>query len=198
MDAQPVAPPATNYEAAPGHMPQMDRDRLTAALGTLTLLDARAAERYRGETEPVDPVAGHIPTALSAPLTDNLEPDQRFKSPELLAEQLAALGGGGDEVVVSYCGSGVTACHNILAMARWDRTPAVGQFGEPPRTSPGTCATRLTCARHRGADDADAPNNGFQPSPIGTRVPSVPTLCRIAPRYQSSQALATPFNAVSL
>ena len=116
MDAAPVTPPRTSYEGAPGHMPWIDRDQLTAALGTVTLLDARAGERYRGETEPVDPVAGHIPTALSAPLTDNLEPDEGFKSPESLEERFASLGGTGDEVVVSYCGSGVTACHNILAM----------------------------------------------------------------------------------
>ncbi len=115
MDSMPVAPPATGYAAPPDHMPRMDREELTAALGTVTLLDARAAERYRGEAEPIDPVAGHIPTAHSAPLTANLEADDRFKSPELLAARFAELVGDG-RAVVSYCGSGVTACHNILAM----------------------------------------------------------------------------------
>ena len=116
MDAAPVQPPPSVYDATPGHMPQIDRNGLTSALGNVRLLDARAAERYRGETEPVDPVAGHIPTALSAPLTDNLETDQRFKPAKVLAAQFARLGAAGDELVVTYCGSGVTACGNILAM----------------------------------------------------------------------------------
>jgi thiosulfate/3-mercaptopyruvate sulfurtransferase len=116
MDTASVLPRPTTYEATPGHMPQMDRDGITVALGNVKLLDARAGERYRGETEPVDPVAGHIPTALSAPQTDNLEADERFKSPEVLATQFARLGAAGDELVVTYCGSGVTACSNILAM----------------------------------------------------------------------------------
>lgn len=116
MDSVPVEPMATTYEANPGRMPRIDRDQLSMALGSVTLLDARAGERYRGETEPIDPVAGHIPTALSSPLTDNLEEDERFKTPDLLAARFVELGADRTERVVSYCGSGVTACHNILAM----------------------------------------------------------------------------------
>lgn len=83
-------------------------------LDGVPILDARASERYRGEKEPVDPKAGHIPGALSAPWTDNLGPDGRFKSPVKLRERFAALGAENDAVV--YCGSGVNATHHLLAM----------------------------------------------------------------------------------
>jgi thiosulfate/3-mercaptopyruvate sulfurtransferase len=76
------------------------------------LVDARAPERYRGEVEPIDAVPGHIPTAISLPTAGNLGPDGRFLAPEVLRARFEALG---DEVV-SYCGSGVNACHNALAM----------------------------------------------------------------------------------
>ncbi|MDH3500827.1 MAG: rhodanese-like domain-containing protein, partial [Acidimicrobiia bacterium] len=70
----------------------------------------------RGDEEPIDPAAGHIPTAVNAPFTENLAGDGTFKSPEELARRFEALGvGNGVEVVVS-CGSGVTACHDILAL----------------------------------------------------------------------------------
>jgi thiosulfate/3-mercaptopyruvate sulfurtransferase len=81
------------------------------------LLDARAGERYRGEAEPVDPRAGHIPGARSAPYAGNLTagPTPVFRSPEELRERYTALGADGAEPVV-YCGSGVTACHDLLAL----------------------------------------------------------------------------------
>ncbi|MDF2181578.1 sulfurtransferase [Neptuniibacter sp. CAU 1671] len=80
------------------------------------LIDARAAERFRGEVEPIDPVAGHIPGALNRPLTDNLT-QGRFKSATQLREEwLALLGDIQPEQVVHMCGSGVTACHNLLSM----------------------------------------------------------------------------------
>jgi thiosulfate/3-mercaptopyruvate sulfurtransferase len=79
------------------------------------VLDARAGPRYRGEVEPIDPVAGHIPTALNAPTDGNLGPDGRFLSTEALRDRFAALGAGGGDVVTS-CGSGVSACHLSLAM----------------------------------------------------------------------------------
>lgn len=81
------------------------------------LLDARAAPRYRGEVEPVDPVAGHVPGALSRPFTDNLQADGRFKSPAQLRQEFrAVIGDHAPDHVVHMCGSGVTACHNLLAM----------------------------------------------------------------------------------
>ena len=84
---------------------------------TLLLLDARAPERFRGEVEPIDPVAGHIPGARNRPYTQNLNADGTFKHPAFLrAEFEAVLDGVSHDAVVHQCGSGVTACHNILAM----------------------------------------------------------------------------------
>ena len=84
----------------------------------LLVIDARAAERYRGDVEPVDPVAGHIPGARNRPYNRNLAPDGRFKTPEeLRAEFAALLRGTPPATVVHQCGSGITACHNALAMA---------------------------------------------------------------------------------
>jgi thiosulfate/3-mercaptopyruvate sulfurtransferase len=94
----------------------IDRPTLKARLGSVVLLDARAPERYRGEVEPVDPAAGHIPTATSAPSGQALAPDGRFRSPTELRELYAGLGCEDAPEVVSYCGSGVTACHTALAM----------------------------------------------------------------------------------
>jgi thiosulfate/3-mercaptopyruvate sulfurtransferase len=81
------------------------------------VLDVRAAERYRGETEPLDPVAGHIPGADNLFFEDNLGPDGRFLSADALREKYRALLGGRapDHLIVS-CGSGVTACHTLLAL----------------------------------------------------------------------------------
>ena len=84
-------------------------------LRDVPVVDARAGERYRGEKEPIDPKAGHIPGALSAPFTDNLAPDGRFKSSAELRERYTAMGAG--EGAVFYCGSGVNAAHHLLAMA---------------------------------------------------------------------------------
>lgn len=82
-----------------------------------TIIDARAAPRYRGEVEPLDPVAGHIPGALNRPFTDNFTPDGHFKSAALLrAEFEALLAGRAPASVVHHCGSGVTANPNVLAM----------------------------------------------------------------------------------
>lgn len=81
------------------------------------VIDARAPERYRGDTEPIDARAGHIPGAVNAPVTGNLTDDGRFRSPAELRERFAALGVTDAADVVAYCGSGVTACHNLVAMA---------------------------------------------------------------------------------
>jgi thiosulfate/3-mercaptopyruvate sulfurtransferase len=93
----------------------IDRQGLADRLGTLTLLDVRAPERYRGEVEPVDPVAGHIPGAFNAPTGGNTGPDGRFLTPEELRERYRSLGAGDRPVVVS-CGSGVNATQAALAM----------------------------------------------------------------------------------
>lgn len=88
-------------------------EELLAQLGDITLLDARAADRYRGHNETLDPVAGHIPTARSVPFADNLDEHGRFRSPSQLAELYAFVA---DDDVVAYCGSGVTACHTLVAL----------------------------------------------------------------------------------
>ncbi|WP_439608444.1 sulfurtransferase [Hydrogenophaga sp.] len=95
------------------------RDEIAGALGRpgLTLVDARAAARFRGETEPLDPVAGHIPGALNRPFTENVTPDGRFKPADQLRAEFARLLAGHDPAgVVHHCGSGVSAIPNLLAM----------------------------------------------------------------------------------
>jgi thiosulfate/3-mercaptopyruvate sulfurtransferase len=88
---------------------------LAAAPGRYLLLDARAPARYRGEVEPIDPVAGHIPGARSLPFEDSLDSTPSFRSPAALRASFAVVAGS-DAPAVAYCGSGVTACHLILAM----------------------------------------------------------------------------------
>ena len=98
---------------------EVDTEAVLAAMGRgdRLLLDARTPERFRGEVEPVDPVAGHIPGAVNRPLQRNLRPDGRFKPAEVLREEyLALLAGRTPAAVIHHCGSGVTACHNLLAM----------------------------------------------------------------------------------
>ncbi|MHC3003998.1 sulfurtransferase [Gordonia sp. GN26] len=89
------------------------------AVGTATLLDARAGERYRGDVEPVDPRAGHIPEARSAPTADNIDEAGRFRSEEDLRRRFTDLGviPGSESDVVVYCGSGINAAHEIAALA---------------------------------------------------------------------------------
>ncbi|MEO8537240.1 MAG: sulfurtransferase [Betaproteobacteria bacterium] len=83
----------------------------------LLLLDARAAERYRGDVEPLDPIAGHIPGAINRPYTRNVAADGTFRSPRELREEFEAmLHGRAPDDLVHYCGSGISACHNLLAM----------------------------------------------------------------------------------
>ncbi len=107
-------------EPAPGDFalrPPLTRIREAAELPdpAIQLLDAREGERFRGEAEPIDPVAGHIPGAISAPFAGNLT-DGRFLSPAALAARFADLGLDPGTDTVCYCGSGVTAAHNIMAL----------------------------------------------------------------------------------
>jgi thiosulfate/3-mercaptopyruvate sulfurtransferase len=115
---RPAAVRAEPYPAADTSMPTIDAATLLARLGRVRLLDARARERFRGEVEPLDAAAGHIPGARNRCFKDNLQPDGRFKSAEQLRAELAPLIAGHDAgTVVQQCGSGVTACHNLLALA---------------------------------------------------------------------------------
>jgi thiosulfate/3-mercaptopyruvate sulfurtransferase len=94
----------------------IDGAALAGRLGSVVLLDARGGPRYRGEIEPIDAVPGHIPTARHAPTDSNLRPDGSFLTAAELGERYAALGAGGGDPVVVSCGSGVSACHDALAM----------------------------------------------------------------------------------
>ncbi|MCX5043619.1 sulfurtransferase [Aldersonia sp. NBC_00410] len=98
-----------------GGLPVIDGDAAAAWPTRGVLLDARAAERFRGELEPVDPRAGHIPGARSAPTTANLAEDGRFRSTEELRTRFSEL--AADRPVAVYCGSGVTAAHQVAALA---------------------------------------------------------------------------------
>jgi thiosulfate/3-mercaptopyruvate sulfurtransferase len=94
-------------------MPVVEADTV---LAVDVLVDARAPERFAGETEPVDPVAGHIPGAVNVPTTENLDERGRFRSPARLREAYARVGADTSDSVAAYCGSGVTAAHDVLAM----------------------------------------------------------------------------------
>jgi thiosulfate/3-mercaptopyruvate sulfurtransferase len=142
---------AGDFTAVPGHLPVLDAAGAAALARSGVLLDARAGDRYRGETEPIDPVAGHIPGALSAPTVGNVGADGRFLPPAELRQRFAGLGvslvpapgapgpepsppgtaanpsdaaanpsdaaASGPAAVGAYCGSGVTAAHEVLALA---------------------------------------------------------------------------------
>ncbi|GAA2078883.1 sulfurtransferase [Aeromicrobium tamlense] len=101
----------------PGSVPVLGLSDVADFASSGVLLDARAAERYRGETEPIDPKAGHVPGAVSAPTGDNLADDGRFLPAAELRERFEALGVREGEPVAAYCGSGVTAAHEIAALA---------------------------------------------------------------------------------
>ncbi len=117
-DEQPV-PRTGSLSRRESLVTQVDTQSIVVALGTgrQLLADARSPERYRGEIEPLDPVAGHIPGAVNRPIQQNLRPDGRFKPTGMLREEFLALLAGRDpQAVVHHCGSGIAACHNLLAM----------------------------------------------------------------------------------
>lgn len=107
-------------QLSPGHLPVADIDATArAAAGSDTVvLDARAPERYRGEIEPVDRRAGHIPGAVSAPTAANVDDTGRFRSADQLRRRFADIGVTPGSTVVVYCGSGVTAAHEVAALAQ--------------------------------------------------------------------------------
>ncbi|TKC92191.1 sulfurtransferase [Trinickia terrae] len=119
LDAQAPAKAAGNFKAAAPLVATVDVQAVLRNLSThdRVVIDARAADRYRGENETIDPVGGHIPGALNRFFRDNLTADGRFKPAHTLREDFSAvLNGKLPEQAILQCGSGVTACHNALAM----------------------------------------------------------------------------------
>jgi thiosulfate/3-mercaptopyruvate sulfurtransferase len=105
-----------NVSLGKGRMPTITEQEAAAWNGGRVLLDARAGERYRGEVEPIDPRAGHIPGAISAPTTANVDADGKFLPAEELRRRFTGLGVDENAKVAVYCGSGVTAAHEIAAL----------------------------------------------------------------------------------
>ena len=148
VETRVIAPPPASFVARLRAGFVLGKAEMLAAPRGRLVLDARAPERYRGEAEPVDPRAGHIPGAKNAPSTANLtgDPIPLFLSAAALRERYLALGAEQAEVVV-YCGSGVTACHDLLALHRaglsgrlyagswseWSADPSL-----PTETGPGS------------------------------------------------------------
>lgn len=114
--AEPSRPAEGSVTVRPGSMPVVDADGAAELGRSGVLIDARAAARYRGETEPIDPVAGHIPGAHNVPVTEFAGPDGQWLAPEELAERFAGLAVADAADVGAYCGSGVTAAALVLAV----------------------------------------------------------------------------------
>jgi thiosulfate/3-mercaptopyruvate sulfurtransferase len=111
-------PAAGDLAATPGGRPMLDAAAAAGLARHGVLLDARTLVRYRGEQEPIDPVAGHVPGAVSAPTTDAMDAQRgTFLPPAALRERFAALGATPGTEIGAYCGSGVTAAHTVLALA---------------------------------------------------------------------------------
>ncbi|MCW2750172.1 MAG: sulfurtransferase [Aeromicrobium sp.] len=115
LETDDVVPESGDVTLRTGNLPTIDMDGAASFEGVL--LDARAGERYRGEVEPIDPKAGHIRGAVSAPTTDNLDGDGRFRTPGELRHRFEQLGVRDGVDVAAYCGSGVTAAHEIAALS---------------------------------------------------------------------------------
>lgn len=111
------APRPGDVTVRPGELPVLDAGAAARlAAGDGVLLDVRTAPRYRGETEPIDPVAGHVPGAANLPAAEYVGPDGRFPAADALRDRFAAAGVGADRPVGAYCGSGVTAAQAVLAL----------------------------------------------------------------------------------
>jgi len=112
--------PASQYQCGLAGVALVNADDVQAKIGSTNtaIVDARATPRYRGEVEPLDPVAGHIPSALNRPFTSNMNPDGTFKPANILRAEFESLLAGRDAAqTIHHCGSGVSAVPNILAMA---------------------------------------------------------------------------------
>ncbi|GIG27046.1 sulfurtransferase [Cellulomonas denverensis] len=125
LDQAEVHPPLGDVVLSSGHLPALDADGAAEWAEQGLLLDARAPERFRGEVEPWDPRAGHIPGAVNAPTGQNLGADGTFLPPDALTARFAALGAPAGGQVAVYCGSGVSAAHQAAALTMAGYTPVL-------------------------------------------------------------------------
>jgi thiosulfate/3-mercaptopyruvate sulfurtransferase len=133
VSAAPADQPAGDFTVRPGALPVLDAEGAAEMARKGVLLDVRAGARYRGETEPIDPVAGHIPGAVNLPTTEHVDDQGRLRAADQLRDTFASAGVRQDVPVGAYCGSGVTAAHTVLALHRAGRTDAalyVGSWSE--------------------------------------------------------------------
>jgi thiosulfate/3-mercaptopyruvate sulfurtransferase len=114
-----------DFTAVAGHMPLLDAAGAARVASSGVLIDARAGERFRGEVEPVDPVAGHIPGAVNLPTSANVDEAGRFLAVPLLDTRLRGVQLDAEAPIGVYCGSGVTAAHEVLALALTGRDAAL-------------------------------------------------------------------------
>jgi len=116
VSTEPCVPEPGDWHGIPGHLPVVEADGVLDLVRDGVLIDVRAAQRFRGELEPIDPVAGHVPGAVNAPLTDNTDEVGRFLPDDVLRHRFESLGVRDDVPVAAYCGSGVTATQTLLAL----------------------------------------------------------------------------------
>jgi thiosulfate/3-mercaptopyruvate sulfurtransferase len=116
VSTDPVAQEPGDWVGSPGRLPVVQADGVPALVRDGLLIDVRAAERFRGEQEPIDPVAGHVPGAVNAPLTGNTDEGGLFLPDDDLRRRFEALGVSDGRPVAAYCGSGVTATQTLLAL----------------------------------------------------------------------------------
>lgn len=120
-----AAPGDGDFAVEFGHLPRLSLEEVASFAREHTLFDIRTPDRYRGEHEPVDPRAGHVPGAVSAPTGANLNDQGLFRSPAELRARFEALGAAPDAPVAAYCGSGVTATHTVFALTQAGFSPAL-------------------------------------------------------------------------
>jgi thiosulfate/3-mercaptopyruvate sulfurtransferase len=132
IETGPAAVEPGDFTARPGALPLLDAAATARIAEHGILLDARAPERYRGEVEPIDPVAGHIPGARNRPSSENVDGVGRFREPGLLGREFEALGVREGLPLGAYCGSGVTGAHEVLALelAGYEAGLYVGSWSE--------------------------------------------------------------------
>lgn len=151
------APEPGDVNVTAGSLPVLDAEGAARVARDGILLDSRAGERFRGETEPIDTIAGHIPGAENAPMAEQLESNGRFRSAQELRDYFTGLGADDAVEIGTSCGSGVTAAHTALALhlAGFDATPYIGSWSQwitdperPIETGSGSDGHRQSGSTH--------------------------------------------------